>query len=134
MSFLSNRSLRTLTLVSLLTASPLVGAPAAAQKTPASPEQKGETIKIAVTPADHLALAKEYAAKAATYRKEAAVHRKMLDEYLSQAVTERAEIDPGRKQMRAHCQGYIDKAEALAVEAEKFADFHRMRAAELQGK
>jgi len=35
--------------------------------------------------------------------------------------------------MRNHCDAYIQAAEKLAGEAERFAEFHRMRAGELKG-
>lgn len=91
-------------------------------------------LKAPVTPGDHLARAEEYRKKAAAYRAEAAMHRKMLADFRALAVTERADEDPGRKAMRIHCEGFINKAEELATEAGNFADFHRMRAAELKGK
>ncbi|MCC6128970.1 MAG: hypothetical protein IT186_03495 [Acidobacteria bacterium] len=93
--------------------------------------------KVAKTPGEHLAKAEEYKRKATVYRAEAALHQKMLekfiDEYNSVGV-ERVDEDPYVTKMRVHCEGYISKAEALAIEAEAFANFHRMRAAELKGK
>ena len=38
------------------------------------------------------------------------------------------------KKMRIHCEGYIKNADALATDAEKFAEYHRLRAGELKGK
>ena len=97
-------------------------------------ELRTPAVKMPVTAGEHLAKAEEYAKKAATYRAEAAMHRKMLADFRGQAATERADEDPGDKEMRIHREGFINKAEALATEAENFADFHRMRAAELQEK
>lgn len=95
------------------------------------------SIKVAKTPEEHLARAAEYKKKATGYRAEAAVHYKMLEKYIEEynaLGAERVDEDPYVTKMRVHCEGYISKAEALAIEAEKFADFHRMRAAELKGK
>ena len=102
---------------------------------PAPLTQKPEAVKLPVTPADHLALAEEYKKKAAGYRAEAAVHKTMLEDY-KQALSgqERVSEDPYVTKMRIHCEAVIKPAEALAVEAEKFADFHRIWAAALQGK
>lgn len=90
--------------------------------------------KLPVTSKDHLAKAEEYSKKAATYRAEAAAHQKMLADFRGRAQVERPDEGPERREMRIHCEGFIEKAEALATEAENFADFHRLRAAELQGK
>lgn len=62
----------------------------------------------------------------------------MLETYREQVATP-ADAKTGRenpwiKKMRVHCEGYIRDAETLAASAEKFAEFHAMRAAELQGK
>lgn len=92
---------------------------------------------VAKTPGEHLAKAEEYQRKATAYRAEAALHRKMLEKFIDEYNSigfERVDEDPYLTNMRVHCEGYISKAEALAKEAEKFADFHRMRAAELKGK
>jgi hypothetical protein len=97
-------------------------------------ELRTPAVKLPVTRKDHLAKAEEYRKKAAGYRAEAAAHLKMLADYRGQAKTERADEDPEHKEMRIHCEGYINKAESLAAEAEHFAEFHGMRAAELQGK
>jgi len=36
--------------------------------------------------------------------------------------------------MRLHCETYIKDAEKLATDADKFTEFHAMRAKEMQGK
>ena len=74
----------------------------------------------------------------AVYREDAASHRQMLETYKKQ-VTIPADAKTGRenpytKKMRLHCAEYIREADTLAASAEKFAEFHSMRAAELQGK
>lgn len=116
----------------------LGGSPAlASAQTPAPPAaEKKETVKLPETPQEHLAMSEEYKKKAVTYREEAAFHRKMLADYKAQVRPDprQAFENPYVKKMRIHCEAYIKDAEALAADAEKFADFHRLRAAELQGK
>ena len=91
--------------------------------------------KVATTPEEHLAKAAEYLKKSAAYRAEADVHRNMLDKYVQENNNaERPDEDPYVTKMRTHCESFISKADALATEAEKFADFHRMWAAQLRGK
>ena len=41
---------------------------------------------------------------------------------------------PELEKLRGHCNGYIKDAEALAAKAEKLAEYHEMRAAELNGQ
>lgn len=97
-------------------------------------ELRTPAAKLPVTPKEHLAKAEEYGKKAAAYRSEAATHQKMLADFRGSAQLERPDEGPERREMRIHCERFIDKAEALAKEAEHFAEFHRTRAAELQGK
>ncbi len=101
----------------------------------APPSENAEAPKIAITAEDHLAKAAEYRKKAAAYREEAAIHRKMYADYkLTVATHPKAPENPWLRKMRDHCDRYIKDAEALAVDAEKFAEYHGFRAAELQGK
>lgn len=97
-------------------------------------ELRTPAAKLPVTSKEHLAKAEEYSKKAVAYRSEAAAHQKMLADFRGIALVERPDENPERREMRLHCEGFINKAEALAKEAENFAVFHRMRAAELQGK
>lgn len=97
-------------------------------------ELRTPAAKVLVTPKEHMAKAEEYSKKAAAYRADAAAHQTMLADFRGQAKTARPDEDPERREMRIHCEGFISKAEALATEAEHFAEFHRLRAAELQGK
>lgn len=112
--------LSTLTLIALLSA-PL--ATLAQSKVPASA-------------ADHLALAKSYQDKAASYKKEAAEHRTMAEEYKKSAApgVKGGPENPWVKKMEAHCRAIATDAEKLAADAEKAAEYHTLRAKELQGK
>lgn len=112
----------------------LPGAFSLAQSLPTLSESE-RVPKVAVTAEDHLAKAADYRKKAATYREEAAMHRKMYADYkLTVATHPKAPENPWLRKMREHCDRYIKNAEVLAVDAEKFAEYHGFRAAELQGQ
>ena len=109
-------------------------APAATQgSAPATAAAKGDTVQ------EHEAQAAAYREKAQAFHKEADEHRKMLADYKASQSTPALETKLGQeppwvKQMRKHCEGYISAAEKLAAEAERFAEFHKMRAEELRQK
>jgi hypothetical protein len=116
-------------------------APAAAQTTSKEAAAKTETtdtVKPPETHKEHLALADTYREKAVAYRKDATTHRQMLETYKKRVATptdaKTVSENPWIKKMRLHCEEYIRDAENLVGSAEKFADFHTMRAAEPQGK
>lgn len=92
--------------------------------------------KIPESAADHLALAKTYQEKAATYRKEAAEHRAMADAYKKTVPgpTKTGGENPWAKKMEMHCRAIATDADKLATDAQKAAEFHTLRAKELQGK
>lgn len=91
--------------------------------------------KVPVTAEDHLALSKSYAEKAAAYRAEAEYHRKMAEAYKkSVATSPKAPPNPWVVKMEKHCQAIARDAEKLASDAQKAADYHTLRAKELQGK
>lgn len=100
-------------------------------------EEKHAETKVPATPKEHFARASDYESKAKQYRQEAALHRKMLEDQL-EALPPKLKSsgpEPGWVQkMRKHCEGYIRQAEALAQEAERFAEFHRMRGREMKGE
>ena len=118
----------------------IAAAPAPAQQQPSpSPTPAGTEEQMPATAEDHLVRAGQYRAKAAEYRSEAAAHRKMASEYerakgSPQYRAKTGRTEPWVAKMREHCESYIKAAEKMAKEAEMFADFHRMRAAELQGR
>ena len=93
--------------------------------------------KLPATPEDHFALAKGYGDKAAAYRKEASDHKKMAAAYRNSPANAPAKSrgsNPTVEKMEKHCAAIIKKAEELAVENEKAADFHNLRGKELQGQ
>jgi hypothetical protein len=92
--------------------------------------------KMPTTAADHLALAKSYKEKAAAYKKEADYHRAMADAYKKSVPgpTKGGVENPWAKKMEEHCRAIVTDAEKLAADAEKAAEYHTLRAKELQGK
>jgi hypothetical protein len=94
-----------------------------------------EEVKVPVTVTDHTALAKQYADKATAYKAEAEMHRKMAAEYKkSVATTPKAPANPFVTKMEKHCQALAKDADKLAADSQKAADYHTLRAKELEGK
>jgi len=95
-------------------------------------------VKVPSTPEEHFALAKQYKDKADGYRKEAADHRAMAEAYKKTVASSQSERhgqkDPWVAKMEKHCDAIATTADKLAVENEKAADYHTLRAKELQGK
>jgi hypothetical protein len=95
----------------------------------------GQEVKIPQTVQDHLDLAERYQKKAAEYRQEIDIHKKMLSEYskgVARLPKDTSE-NPYIRKMRLHCEKY-SAAENLAREADEMARFHTFRARELEGK
>ena len=94
--------------------------------------------KIPTTVADHEALAKQYQDIVAQNKKIAESHRAMADEAKKSTKASHAaahgQKDPNTEKMVKHCMAIVAAADKLAAEAQKAADFHEMRAKELQGK
>jgi hypothetical protein len=91
--------------------------------------------KVPVTAAEHQAMAKDYQDKAAAWRKEAAFHREMAAEYKKTAAeSPKGPANPWVKKMEKHCYTIVAMVEKLAAAADKAADFHSMRAKEVEGK
>jgi hypothetical protein len=86
----------------------------------------------------HFDLVKKYEARAAEYKAEAEMHRKMLADYTrrygSPSMRSKTGRDPWVDKMNGHCETYITSAEALAKEATAFAEYHRMRGKEMEGQ
>ncbi len=97
---------------------------------------RAQAAKIPQTAADHLALAKSYQEKAAAYRKEVADHKAMAEAYKKSSAPggKSTGENPWAKKMEEHCRAIAADAEKLAVDADKAAEFHMLRAKELQGK
>ena len=105
----------------------------------ARPAKQSDEMRVPQSPEEHFARAASYTEKAAAYRQEAAAHRKMFADYEKSGANPSLQTKMGRElpwvaKMRNHCDSYIKQAERLAAEADGFAEFHRMRGAEMQGK
>ena len=101
-------------------------------------EKAASTDKTPQTAQQHFDMVKRYDAKAAEYKADAETHREMLAEYARRNgvpnLKSKLGKDPWIDSMKAHCESYIASAEALAKEATAFADYHRMRGKEMEGK
>lgn len=93
-----------------------------------------DEMKIPQTTADHEALAKQYKDEAVQYRKVAADHQMMAAAYAKSHPDAKAGKNPWNEKMQKHCAALAKDAEKLAVDADKAADYHLLRAKELQGK
>jgi ABC-type sugar transport system substrate-binding protein len=94
-----------------------------------------DDVHIPATVADHEALAKQYAEKAAAYKAEAESHRKMAQAYKeSVASSPKQPTNPFVVKMEKHCKALAKDADKLAADSQKAADYHTLRAKELQGK
>jgi hypothetical protein len=93
--------------------------------------------KVPTTAAEHEALAKQYKDQAAQYKKVADDHKAMAEAYKKSVAvpqTKGGQKNPWVGKMEKHCQTLAKDAEKLAADADKAAEFHTMRAKELQGK
>jgi hypothetical protein len=91
--------------------------------------------KVPSTVQEHVDLATQYKDKAEGYRKEAADHRAMAAEYAkAHQPTNGPTPNVSNVKMQKHCETIAKDAEKLAVDNEKAADYHSLRAKELQGK
>ncbi len=95
-----------------------------------------QEVKIPQTAKDHYELAERYQKKAAEYREEITMHKKMLVEYSKRVAKNPKDTgeNPYIRKMRLHCEKYIRAAENLEQEAAEMAKFHTFRARELEGK
>jgi hypothetical protein len=94
-------------------------------------------VKVPQTAAEHEALAKQYNDEAAQYKKVADDHKAMAEAYKKGVANPESKTgtkNPWVVKMEKHCATLAKDAEKLAADAEKAAEFHTMRAKELQGK
>lgn len=91
--------------------------------------------KVPTTAAEHEALAKQYKDEAAQYKKVGDEHREMAAAYAkAHRPSKGNETNPWNAKMQKHCEMLSKDADKLAADAEKAADYHTLRAKELQGK
>jgi len=94
-----------------------------------------DEMKVPTTAAEHEAMAKQYKDQAAQYKKVAEEHKEMAAAYAkAHPDTKGGAKNPFNEKMQKHCKALAADAEKLAADSEKAADFHTMRAKELQGK
>jgi hypothetical protein len=94
-----------------------------------------DEMKVPQTAADHEALAKTYESKAADYEKEAQFHRDMLADFKkTRPETNKTGKRGDVAKMEQHCTTLIKDAEKLATDTKKSAEYHHLRAKELEGK
>jgi hypothetical protein len=94
-----------------------------------------EDAKLPQTAAEHEARAKSYKEQAANYKKAAEEHKQMAAEYANAHPDFKGGVkNPFNEKMAKHCDALAKEFEQLATDTEKAADFHAMRAKELQGK
>ena len=85
--------------------------------------------------ADHLKMAASYEEKATAQDIVIGEHTKMKQDYKNQFFTNQKVSPTGKiQEMEKHCNAIIQDAQKLKVEYLEFAKWHRMRAAELQGR
>jgi hypothetical protein len=91
--------------------------------------------KVPTTAAEHEALAKQYQDQAAQYKKVADDHKAMATAYgKAHPDSKGGGKNPWNAKMQKHCEKLSKDANKVAVDSEKAADYHTMRAKELQGK
>lgn len=91
--------------------------------------------KIPETTSDHDTLAKQYKDQAVQYKKVADEHREMAAAYAKAHPDSKGGVKNGFNQkMQKHCAMLAKDADRMAADAEKAADYHTLRAKELQGK
>ena len=94
-----------------------------------------DEMKLPMTAAEHEAMAKSYKEQAAQYKKVADDHRAMAEAYKKAHPDAKGGAkNPFNEKMQKHCAALAKDADKLAADAEKAADYHTMRAKELQGK
>lgn len=112
------------------------GEPAAAGMAVAIPQPAPPPpVSIPETLDDHMKLATYYQDQAAGYKRVSATHNQMAQDYEQRYPSLRGGPRPGfAEEMIRHCRTLMQDLDGLAKDSEAFATFHRMRAAEMQGK
>lgn len=87
------------------------------------------------TVAEHEARAQSYKSQAAQYRQAAEQHKQMAKDYAEKHPDPKGGgKNPWNAKMQKHCMTLAKDFEKLATDAEKAADYHAMRAKEMQGQ
>lgn len=97
-----------------------------------TPVYAGEVSEVTT---DHLAQAAMYEQRAQVQDDLIAEHTKMKEDYIKRYfINEKVSPTSKIKEMEKHCDSIINEASILKAELLQFAEWHRMRAAELQGQ
>jgi hypothetical protein len=93
-------------------------------------------VSVPETAADHQALAKQYSDEATAFRKVAAEQREKAATYNKGTAgpSKSGTPNPWAKKMADQCGKMVSGAETLAVDAQKSAEYHTLRAQELAGR
>lgn len=101
----------------------------------AATASRAEEAKVPTTVAEHEAMAKQYQEQATQFKKVADDHRAMAAAYAAaHQPTNGPTPNAGAVKMKKHCEAIAKDADKLAADAVKAADYHTLRAKELQGK
>ncbi|MBL8202691.1 MAG: hypothetical protein JNM09_00575 [Blastocatellia bacterium] len=113
-----------------------LAAPSYGQEAKQDHATHSQEMKIPQTAKDHYELAERYQKKAAEYRQEIEMHKKMLADFSKRVARNPKDTgeNPYIRKMRLHCEKYIKATTSAAQEAEEMAKFHTFRARELEGK
>lgn len=117
------KRIRTLVAITMLSTSAFLSSPSFSHD-----------VKVPQSVEDHTAMAKQYQDKAAANRTEAADHRAMAVAYGKGVPKDKQGQNPWSSRMNKHCEALALSAEFMAVDEEKAAEYHNLRAKELQGK
>jgi hypothetical protein len=96
-----------------------------------------EEAKVPETAAEHQAMAKQYTDQAAQFKKVADDHRAMAEAYkksLTMPTSKAGQKNPWLAKMEKHCGMLAKDADKVAADATKAAEYHTLRAKELEGK
>lgn len=91
--------------------------------------------KVPTTTAEHEALAKQYKDQATLFKQVGDDHRAMAAAYAKEHPDSKGGVKSSwNTKMQKHCAALAKDADKLAADADKAADYHSLRAKELQGK
>ena len=96
-----------------------------------------DDMKVPQTAAEHVAMAKQYKDEAVQYNKVSANHKAMAEAYKKSSATpvdHAGKKNPFLEKMEKHCAMIASDADKLSADANKAAEYHTLRAKELQGK
>lgn len=90
-----------------------------------------DEVKPPLTATEHQALATSYEGKAAELRADAKQHRAQAKAHVKEWPKLKGETNPHAKRLEAESLAQATEAEKRAAEADRAAEFHKLRASEL---